>query len=70
MNEYVEITTEITVVPHGKEIFSEWATKFQLVDDGAGEFIEIEQDQDRVGIDPNEWPILRKIINKMVKQCK
>lgn len=43
----------------------------QIYDEGAGEFVKIENGEHCfINICPDEWPALRKAINKMIKECK
>jgi hypothetical protein len=63
--------TEWTIVPEGDPIFSERATRISIVDDGGGEFVEVEQEEvGKIQIDPTEWPVLRAAIDKAVEQCR
>ena len=70
MTEYRQMTTSITVVPDGKAIYCQEATKFKIDDDGGGEFVVIEQEGKTIGISPEEWPIFKKVIERMIKQCR
>jgi hypothetical protein len=66
----------VFVLPDGAEIYSEMATKIQIVDEGAGEFLEVSQKTCRTGgdtritIEPEEWPALRQAIDKMIGECR
>jgi len=42
----------------------------RIVDEAAGEFVEIAQEEGAIQIDREEWPYLRAAITKMFKQCK
>lgn len=57
-----------------ESIFSESATRVEIDDEGAGEFVRVRQDRDdgsqSVTIDVGEWPVLRKVIDEMVKACR
>jgi len=65
--EFISIETERTIMPKGEPIFSESATKVRIEDEAAGEFVEVVQERDDtttcVRIDPQEWPLLRAIID-------
>ena len=57
----------------GSPIYSESATEIEIVDESAGEFVEISQSMEgygKIGIDPSDWPTLRTAIDSAIKQCK
>lgn len=68
--------TAVTVVPVGSPIYVEMATKIEIVDEAAGEFVEVKQcrgqpgDTGSVSIAPDEWPAVRKAIDKMIGECR
>lgn len=67
--------TKITVVDEGKEIFDESATTIEIIDEAAGEHVEVHQCHDfpkdgTITICPNEWPAIRDAIEKMISQCR
>jgi len=66
--------TKITVLPKGEPIFHEGATEIKIVDDAGGEYLEVSQCSDanegKILIDPLEWPVLKKAIDKMIKKCR
>jgi hypothetical protein len=60
MKKYVSRITEFTVYPEGGSILSEGATIVKLVNEGAGEFIELTQ-PDEVGsirLEPEELELI------------
>lgn len=62
-----------SVIPDGSPIFSESATEIEIVDEAAGEFVEVSQSMEgygKIGIEPSDWPTLRAAIDAAVKQCK
>lgn len=65
-----------TVGPETEPIFSENQTAVEIVDEAAGEFVEVSQtDREGDGIgkisfSPDEWPAIRAAIDKAVKLCK
>jgi hypothetical protein len=68
-------TIKIVVVPKGDKIFSERATEVEIVDNAAGEFVMVMQNDEAaengtIQIDPADWPMLRKAIDRMVKECR
>jgi hypothetical protein len=65
--------TQITIVPEGEPIFSEYGHTVRIEDEAAGEFIVIEdhnQEYSKIAISPDDWPTLRRAINRMVKNCR
>jgi hypothetical protein len=66
--------TKLAVGPAGEQLFSEMVTTVEIVDEAAGEFVEVEQHGGhgigKIQINPEEWPALRSAINRMVKMCK
>lgn len=62
------------IAPAGEPIYSTMATTVTIVDEGAGEFIEIKQyrrsDAGTIAIDCDEWIALRDAIDHAVKQCR
>lgn len=67
-------TLSILVVPKDQHTFSEFATEIKIVDEAAGEFLEVSQtgrtDLWKIAINPEEWPTLRDAIDRMVKECR
>lgn len=61
-------------IPKGEPIFVEAATVVRIVDEAAGEFVEVSQEDreghGKISIDPGEWLSLRDLIDKMVGECR
>ena len=65
--------TKLTITPDGEPLFSNQATDVLIDDEAAGEFVVVEQNAEGMGkiaIDPDEWPVIRAAINRMVKGCR
>ena len=62
--------TQISVMPAGKGILSEYATCVHISDEGAGEFVVVGREAESLHIDPHEWPAIRDAINEMVGMCR
>jgi hypothetical protein len=66
--------TSLVIAPKSEPIFSECATHVRIVDEAAGEFVEVEQQGGpslgKIQFSPEEWPHLRRAINRMVKECR
>jgi len=56
-------------LPKNDPIYSPAATTISIVDEGAGEFLELSQSTGKIQIDPHEWPLLREAINTMIENC-
>jgi hypothetical protein len=70
---YTERTIKWCIIPDGAPLFDELATDIEVVDEAAGEFVEVIQHTDGCGkiqIDPEEWPTIRKAIDNAVKLCR
>jgi hypothetical protein len=71
-----EIRTIAVMVnkPH-EPIFSELATKVEICDEAAGEFLKVSQCNDNsengtIQITPEEWPVMRLAIDNMIAECR
>jgi len=67
---YETRTTKIIVGVKGEQVFSDSITEIEIIDEAAGEFVEIRQDDKKLRFDVDEWPHVRAAINKMVKLCR
>lgn len=71
---YETRTLKIAVMPENEPIFANGVTEIKIVDEAAGEFIEVSQcnvhNDGKIQIDPTEWPHIREAINKMIKECR
>ena len=67
-------TVKVAVLPKGDNLFSERATYIEIVDESAGEFLEIFQETGsqhaKLRIDDDEWPIIRDAIDNMAASIK
>ena len=64
--------TRVTIVKEGDPLFSEYGYTIEIEDEAAGEFIQItdHHDNNKITLNPEDWPAIRTAINKMVKLCK
>ena len=69
---YETRTTKIAVGVKGDPIFSESITEVEIIDEVAGEFIEVRQEDgsQKLRFDKDEWPHIRSAVNKMFKLCR
>ena len=67
--------TQITVMPDGAAIFEPSVTQIRIDDEANGEFVVVAQvpesgTEQRIAIDPGEWPLIRDAIDELVKECR
>ena len=67
---YETRTTKMIVGVKGEQIFDDSVTEIEIVDEAAGEFLEISQDDQKLRFDAEEWPHVRDAIEKMFKLCR
>ena len=71
---YETRVTKLVVLPVGDPIYSEMATTVEIVDEAAGEFVEVAQhgrvDIGKILVSPEEWPALREAIDRMIAECR
>ena len=67
--EYESLVVGVVVMENGGNLFDESATTVRLVDEGAGRFVELKSFHGIVAIDPEEWPVLKDAIEKMIAMC-
>jgi hypothetical protein len=61
------------IMQAGQPIYSERSTEVEIVDEAAGEFVEVSQSDEgygKIGIGPDEWPSIRAAIDDAIKQCR
>lgn len=63
--------TRIHVTRDSGTLFDEEATSISVIDEGGGKFVLIEQptERDAIAINPEEWPLIRDAIDKMIGVC-
>lgn len=66
--------TAVTVCKKGEPIFSDYATRVEIVDEAAGEFVEVSQagreGGGKIAVATNEWPALRDAIDELIAACR
>lgn len=74
MSDYETRTMSLVIAPKGEPIFSECATEVRIVDESGGEFVEVEQEGGsglgKIQFTTEEWPHLRKAIDRLIKDCR
>jgi hypothetical protein len=53
-----------------QQIFDDSVTEIEIVDEAAGEFLEVSQEGGKLRFDPEEWPHVRDAVEKMFKLCR
>ena len=69
VGKYFLRVTRITVTPKDEPVFSEMATHVEVVDEAAGEFVQVTQEgiaEREIRIYPSEWPAIRKAIDLLL----
>ena len=68
MTQYKIRTTRLTVGPVGEPFFSQKQTNVEINDNGAGEFVEISQNDatGKILIDPEEWPHINDAVSELL----
>jgi len=69
--------TRLSVLPNKEPLFSEQCTNISIVDEAAGEFLEIEQQSGRtdvksqtIQVTTEEWPALKEAIERLLADCE
>lgn len=75
MMEYESRITEMTHCTKGVPLFHESSITIRIEDESGGEFLVVSQSTDAgpdncIRIDPEEWPTLRDVIDRMHAQCR
>jgi hypothetical protein len=67
---YETRTTKMIVGVKNQQIFDDSVTEIEIVDEAAGEFLEVSQEGGKLRFDPEEWPHVRDAVEKMFKLCR
>jgi hypothetical protein len=54
----------------GEQIFDDSVTEIEIVDEAAGEFLEVSQEGGKLRFDEDEWVHVRDAVEKMFKLCR
>lgn len=72
---YVVRVTRLSVLPPKEPLFSEQCTHITIVDEAAGEYLEIEQQSGSVNVKvqtimvtPEEWPALKQAVETLLSE--
>lgn len=58
------------VSKEGEPIFGETGYTVTIVDEGGGEFIQIEDKDGKISFNPDEWPFIKKAIETAINEVK
>lgn len=67
------MTLALLVKPPHEPVYSEKATRVEIVDESGGPFVEVSQcvrQETTIQIDIEEWPYIRAAIDTMIESCK
>ncbi len=70
---YITRTLKTVVMPEGDEIISENALTVEIINEGAGEFVELSSQHPECGpirIDPDEWEAVKAEIDRTFNAIK
>lgn len=76
MIEYEARVVAMVVGPKGDPLFSERATRIEIVDEAAGEYVRVSQvgghtcESKFLLVDPEEWSTVRAAIDTLVAACR
>lgn len=62
--------TRLHVLPEGEPLFDERGFRVEIDDEGGGEFVVIKDSEGKIRLSAEEWPALRRAIDRMVKECR
>lgn len=67
----------MTILPVGEPLFSDRATVVSIVDEAAGEYIQVKQQADTtsetdqtIAFDPDEWEEVTDVVNQMFGEIR
>lgn len=73
--DYIIRVTRLSVMPPKQPLFSEQCTHITIVDEAAGEYLEIEQQSgsedvkaQTITVTPEEWPTLKQAVETLLAE--
>lgn len=67
----MRVTQRVVAPMSDQSVLSEQATVISITDEGAGEYLVVSQHSGgSISIVGDEWPLLRDVIEKMLKECQ
>lgn len=76
MTEYTTRVVAMVVVPKDEPLFSETATRIEIVDEADGEYVMVSQQgvhtdmAKALAFNPDEWVVVRGAIDSMIAECR
>lgn len=72
MIEYETREKSLVVLPKGADMLLEYATVIEItdVDEPGNEYAVLRQDSGKIFITPDEWPALRKAMDRIIRHCR
>lgn len=71
MSEFETRVTQVTVAPANAPVFHDMATQISIIDEGAGEYVSVEQSEGGgIKITAEEWPEIQEQIDSMIERCR
>jgi len=74
---YTSRITQMTILPVGEPLFSDRATVVSIVDEAAGEYIQVKQQADTtsetdqtIAFGPDEWEEVTDVVNQMFGEIR
>jgi len=67
---YETRTTKMIFGVKGQQIFDDSITEIEIIDEAAGEFLQISQEGGKLRFDKEEWPHVRDAIENMFNLCR
>jgi len=74
---YITRITRLSVLPEKEPIFSELCTHITIVDEAAGEYLEITQQsgcpnmkEQTISLSADEWPAIKGAIEQLLAECR
>lgn len=72
--EFEKRVTAMMVCKKGEPLFGDYVTRVEIVDEAAGEFVEVSQEGreggGKIAIAAVEWPVLRGAIDQLLNDCR
>lgn len=64
------LVNSLVILPKGDSLFSERAIIVGMEDDAGGPYVVVKQERGEIALDPEEWPLVREAIERMLRSCE
>jgi hypothetical protein len=68
--EYTKRPISWVICRSGTPIFDESCTQITIIDECGGEFLEVEQEDGKILLQDDEWPMIREMIDEAFSEIK